>query len=39
MLMQFSSAFLADPGHFVYLYKAISESANGHTSLFHLQFK
>lgn len=39
MLMQFTSAFLADPGHFVYLYNAINESANGHMYLFHLQFK
>jgi len=38
MLMQFSSAFLADPGHFVCLYKAINESAHGHMSQFHLQF-
>jgi len=39
MLMQLSSAFLADPGHFVCLYKAINESVHGYMSLFHLQFK
>jgi len=39
MLMQFSSTFLADPSHFVCLYNAINESAHGHMSLFHLQFK